>query len=163
MSDTPVVSDTAADAPLRDPERRRTLIGVVHLLPMPGNPSPSQGLGAVLARADLRGAKLERANLTNANLVGAVFSEVNVSSRAGGGEWRTNLSHAKLCGAMLNGAVMRNADLEAVDFREADLRDVNFFGSLIMDADFTDADVRGANFNNTDTRGCKGLEKASDY
>ncbi len=32
-------------------ESKRTLIGVVHLLPLPGNPSPSPGLGAVLARA----------------------------------------------------------------------------------------------------------------
>lgn len=44
-------SDTAEDAPIRDPDHRRTLVGVVHLLPLPGNPSRSPGLGAVLARA----------------------------------------------------------------------------------------------------------------
>jgi hypothetical protein len=44
-------SDTAGDAPIRDPDHRRTLVGVVHLLSLPGNPIPSPGLGAVLARA----------------------------------------------------------------------------------------------------------------
>ena len=34
--------------------------------------------GADMGRTDLHGVKLKRANLRNANLVGAVFSEVNV-------------------------------------------------------------------------------------
>ena len=52
--------------------------------------------GVDRARADLRGVKLKRANLRNANLVGVVFSLVNVSSFASKGEWRTNLGRTNL-------------------------------------------------------------------
>jgi|TARA_B110000879_G_scaffold176650_1_gene230712 uncharacterized protein YjbI with pentapeptide repeats len=52
--------------------------------------------GVDMARADLRGVKLKRANLRNANLVGVVFSLVNVSSFASKGEWRTNLGRTNL-------------------------------------------------------------------
>ena len=49
-----------------------------------------------MARADLHGVKLKRANLRNANLVGVVFSLVNVSSFASEGESPTNLGRTNL-------------------------------------------------------------------
>ena len=49
-----------------------------------------------MARANLRGVKLKRAHLRNANLVGVVFSLVNVSSFGSEGEWRTNLGRTNL-------------------------------------------------------------------
>ena len=52
--------------------------------------------GVDMARADLHGVKLKRANLRNANLVGVVFSLVNVSSFGSEGEWRTNLGRTNL-------------------------------------------------------------------
>jgi uncharacterized protein YjbI with pentapeptide repeats len=52
--------------------------------------------GVDMARADLHGVKLKRANLRNANLVGIVFSLVNVSSFASEGESPTNLGRTNL-------------------------------------------------------------------
>ena len=52
--------------------------------------------GVDMARADLRGVKLKRSSLRNANLVGVVFSLVNVSSFASEGESPTNLGRTNL-------------------------------------------------------------------
>ena len=112
-----------------------------------------------LKGADMTRAKLTRANLTKANLVGVVLSEVTISFRSGGGEWRASLKNAKLRGALMNGAVMKNMDMEGADFRETDLRDADLSRSLLIDADFTDADLRGTNLNDTDIWGTKGLPK----
>ena len=104
---------------------------------------------AGMEKTTLKDADMTRAKLTRANMVGVVLSEVSISFRSGGGEWRASLKNAKLRGALMNGAVMKNMDMEGADFRETDLRD----------ADFTDADLRGANLNDTDIRGTKGLPK----
>lgn len=48
---TRTVSDAESRAAWPRPSRGRLLIGVIHLLPLPGSPRPSPGLDAVCARA----------------------------------------------------------------------------------------------------------------
>lgn len=117
---------------------------------------------ARLTRADLRGAKLARANLKGADMTGVVMTAVNISNRAGGGEWRASLDSAKVMDAVLAGADLRNGDMTGADFRKADLRDANLSGSLLTDAKFDEADMRGTNIENTDKRGASGLPKPKD-
>ena len=114
---------------------------------------------AGMEKTTLKDADMTRAKLTRANMVGVVLSEVSISFRSGGGEWRASLKNAKLRGALMNGVVMKNMDMEGADFRETDLRDANLSGSLLIDADFTNADLRGTNLNDTDIQGTKGLPK----
>ena len=83
--------------------------------------------GAVLTRADLRGADLTRAVLTRADLRDA------------------DLTRAVLTRADLRDADLRDADLTGADLTGADLRDADLTGAVLTRAVLTGADLRDAN------------------
>lgn len=85
--------------------------------------------GAMLPRAGLRAAILNRAILKNANLTGATLA-------------RATLVKANLSGADLTGADLRGAKLQGTDFTNAILKGARFDATDLSEAILTDARVR---------------------
>lgn len=97
-----------------------------------------------MARVNLRGVDLRRADLRCVCLSGADLREVNLR--------RADLKRADLWKADLRGADLRETDLRWADLYEADFRGVNLWR-----ADLRWADLREANLNEVDLRGVKGI------
>ena len=116
--------------------------------------------GAILYRADLRGANLRGAILYRADLRGADLRGANLrgadlrKANLRGADLRgADLSGANLRGANLRGANLYRVDLCGAILCEADLREANLRGAILYRADFCGADLREATLHGADLRG----------
>ena len=87
-----------------------------------------------LSQADLRGAKLQKANLDKASLKEAKLQFAN-------------LNGANLEGANLKKAKLQEANLQSACLRNANLKGVSLLGSNLQYADLENADLQGVQFN----------------
>lgn len=108
-----------------DPEALRELFSALRERSK-GTPQPVE-----LTNADLRGARLLRADLVEAELSGSQLDHSNLEGAQLG---RARLIAAPLCGASLNGADLTEANLQTADLSEARLEGACLAG----------ADLRGA-------------------
>ena len=113
--------------------------------------------GIQLSGANLRGARLERANLQTTVLAGADLTHANLSGAlmAGANLADTVLERANLEMADLSGAVLPQARLERADAALATLTAANLEGATLQDADLTGADLSGADLRGADLTGCR--------
>jgi hypothetical protein len=102
--------------------------------------------GVVLVRADLRNAKLSRANLAGVNLHGATLCDAN-------------LTQARLAGADLGRADVSTANLTEADLSAAHLVGANLYGADLRRAKLVGADLQGVVWGET-ILGDVSLEKA---
>ncbi|MFI5475800.1 pentapeptide repeat-containing protein [Streptomyces cacaoi] len=98
-----------------------------------------------LRRANLTGARLDKANFRHANLASAwLVDAVLADSRLVNADLRqANLQGATLARADLRDAHLQGADLQCANLRGADLRGANLDGALLDGADLSDADHDG--------------------
>ncbi len=90
------------------------------------------------AKADLRGAKLQKANLSNANLEEVKFQF-------------SNLSGAILTGSNINRGKFQDVNLSSAKLDNAELKQVNFFEANLQYADMENSNLQGAQFNEDTT------------
>ena len=89
---------------------------------------------------DLRGAYLQRANLRGARLQGARL-------------WDAQLREANLRSAQLQGAYLRRAQLQEVDLRHAQLQKADIRHAQLQEADIRHALLQGANLGHAQLQG----------
>lgn len=126
--------------------------------------------GTILEGADLRLAQLDGANLTGADLRDAVLQGAQLRPALPDGPSCPGLESgegmsaeseacpARLVGADLSRAVLRDAALNEADLsgailREADLRDSDLRGTILEAADLAGAALRGADLRGADLTG----------
>src|SRR6266699_3138394 len=109
---------------------------------------------ANLSRVDLTGADLTGANLGLADLNGAYLSGANLT---GANLSRSNLRSADLSGANLTGANLIGTNLSVAYPIGADLTGANLRDADLTRANLRDADLTGANLSRANLRGAKNL------
>ena len=97
---------------------------------------------AILPRADISGANLEKTNLEGAHLRRANFSDANLS---GANLTKANLEETILSGALFEKATLQNANLSWALLFETDLSGANLSGANLNHAHLDGVDLRGAN------------------
>jgi hypothetical protein len=97
--------------------------------------------GAILSRADLRGADLREAYLGGANLFETNLREANLSG--------ADLSRADLFEANLRGADLSRADLHEAILSRADLNGANLHEAILNRAYLNGANLSGAYLSHT--------------
>ena len=135
---------------------------------------------AVFRYANLKNAKLQRANIKKADFMwadfeGAELHEINIeeASLALANLKNTNLSEShlertELSDTKLNGAKLNSAHLEGVKFYDTHLQGAKLVGACLQGAEFYSADIRGTDFNgsmvNSETKifWCK-IDKQTDF
>ena len=111
--------------------------------------APPEGVGEgeqELSRADLRGARLARANLREVRLWCADLSRADLSEAdlRGADLTGARCAQAKLPGADLQGARLSGVNLSGVDLTGANLRGACLAQANLRGADLTGADLTGA-------------------
>ena len=104
-------------------------------------------VGIDLSGASLRSALFRRTDMTDAKLEGAVAYRAKFISAV-----LVNIDFDK---ASLGEADFTSADLSGASFRGADLRRTRFFRATLHGADFTGAHLRGADFFSADLSGAR--------
>jgi uncharacterized protein YjbI with pentapeptide repeats len=94
-----------------------------------------------LAKANFRGADLERASFKHAQLSEASFTEADLSNACFN---NASLHESSFRKATLNGACFIESVISSANFSSADLRDAFLVRADLMDADLSRANLRGA-------------------
>lgn len=108
-----------------------------------------------LSRANLRQARLNRANLHGADLRGTNLSEASLvgANLCSSNLTQTSLSEARLRGAYLSNATLTLTNLSRADLRQANLSHAELMGSDLRFANLRDANLYRASFNRDNLSG----------
>jgi len=103
-----------------------------------------------LTGADLRGAKLSKADFHDVDLTGADLCSADLSEATFAG---SNLSDANLCGANLREAVFYGTRMHRTNFSGANFSGADLAQPQLVSTDFSEANFNGADFTGEDLRG----------
>jgi len=113
------------------------------------------GRMALMAGANLRGARMQRAALSGAMLADVQAGPLPIRGRS---DWATNLSYARLVSACLARADFGQAILRRADLSKADLQGTNLSGASLCEAVARGADLRNIRLEGADMTASVGFE-----
>ncbi|WP_196514441.1 pentapeptide repeat-containing protein [Nostoc sp. WHI] len=162
------------DADLRGADLKEASLGYLSS----SDQNKSQGFNNILKRvlpnlplpsvlnlgADLRNAKLQKANLTDADLQGANLTKATLTKTdlQGANLKKSNLSYSDLSYSDLTSADLTGADLQVTNLTEADLQGANLKKTNLSYSDLTSANLSEADLSETHLTGAK-YSKATKF